>query len=351
MPGRKVALIVGANGTVGRALSQMLARTVEWDILALSRQHAKIGTIGTPIYVDILDRTACEGLAAALESVTHVFYCARATSPDPAEEERLNVAMFTNVLDVVEKTAPSLAHIQAMHGTKWYGCHLGAYKTPAFEDDPRHFPPNFYYAQHDMLVQRKSAADWTWSTLRPHTVWGITLGYRHSFVVLLAAYATICRHLSLPLIFPGSDACFDSISQATDATLLAKACLWAATTPQCSNNSFNIINGDVFRWRYLWPKVAAFFDMQSGPVQTTKLSERASDKAAIWEEIVAKHGLRATNFADLGDWAYFDFTLQFDYDDISDTMKARRYGFNEFVETESALLCLLHQLRDLRVIP
>ena len=351
MAANKVALVAGANGTVGRTLAELLSSTRGWDVITLSRRPSKIGAVGKSIQADLCDRAAFHQFEATFQRITHVFYCARATSSDPAEEERINLAMFANVLDAVEKSAGSLEHVQAMHGTKWYGCHLGPYKTPALEDDPRHFPPNFYYRQHDMLSHRQGAGNWTWSTLRPHTVWGITLGYRHSFVVLLAAYATMCRHLGLPLIFPGSQACFESISQATDAMLLAKASLWAATTPGCANAAFNVINGDLFRWRHLWPKVAAFFDMKPGPVQTMKLSERAGDKAAIWEEIVLKNGLRAINFDDLGDWAYFDFTLRSDYDDISATLKARRYGFNEFVDSEEALLRLLQRLRDMRVIP
>jgi hypothetical protein len=28
---------------------------------------------------------------------------------------------------------------------KYYGAHLGAFKTPAHGNDPPHIPPNFYY--------------------------------------------------------------------------------------------------------------------------------------------------------------------------------------------------------------
>ena len=351
MAATKMALIVGANGTVGRTLAKLLTLDEGWDVITLSRRAPKLAAIGRSVSVDIYDRAALHEIGTTLRTVTHVFYCARATASDPIEEERVNLLMFSNVLDAVERSSAVLSHVQAMHGTKWYGCHLGPYRTPALEDNSRHFPPNFYYGQHDLLVCRQRSTGWTWSTLRPHTVWGITLGYRHSFIVLLAAYATICRHLGLPLTFPGTPACFESVSQSTDADLLAKACRWAATTPACANNSFNITNGDVFRWRYIWPRVADFFQMQPGPVQTMNLSQRASSTAVIWQEIAARHRLRSMSFDDLGDWGYFDFTLRSDFDDISGTLKARRCGFTEFVESEEALLRLFQRLREARIIP
>ena len=43
----------------------------------------------------------------------------------------------------------------------------------------------------------------------------------------------------------------------TDAGVLAEQMLWAATTPAAHNQAFNIANGDVFRWRWMWPRLAA----------------------------------------------------------------------------------------------
>ncbi|MFZ2082090.1 MAG: hypothetical protein WAV38_36640, partial [Xanthobacteraceae bacterium] len=50
--------------------------------------------------------------------------------------------MLVNLMDAIETASPDLVHVNLMHGTKWYGNHLGPFKTPAKEDDPRHMPPN-----------------------------------------------------------------------------------------------------------------------------------------------------------------------------------------------------------------
>ena len=55
-----------------------------------------------------------------------------------------NLAMLANTVETVEATASNLQHVLVMQGTKYYGSHLGPFKTPAKEDDPRHPPPNFY---------------------------------------------------------------------------------------------------------------------------------------------------------------------------------------------------------------
>lgn len=58
--------------------------------------------------------------------------------------------MLTNVVEAIEEAqqhsatgeaAPTskagLRHVYVQAGSKWYGQHLGKYKTPAKEDDPR----------------------------------------------------------------------------------------------------------------------------------------------------------------------------------------------------------------------
>ncbi|MET4240765.1 putative oligopeptide transporter (OPT) family protein [Bradyrhizobium sp. RT10b] len=45
----------------------------------------------------------------------------------------------------------------------------------------------------------------------------------------------------------------------TDARLLARRLEWAATTGVARNNAFNVVNGDVFRWSWMWARLAGWF--------------------------------------------------------------------------------------------
>ena len=84
--------------------------------------------------------------------------------------------------------------------------------------------------------------------------------------VTLAVYASICRETNQPFVFPGSEFQWNALTDVTDARLLASHLEWAAITPAAHNVAFNVVNGDVFRWRWLWPQLAAWFGVESaGP--------------------------------------------------------------------------------------
>jgi hypothetical protein len=99
-----------------------------------------------------------------------------------------------------------------MEGLKWYGVHLGPFKVPAKEDDPRTLPPNFYYDQEDYLRARVAAgAKWFWSGWRPNPIIGYATGNPMNILTVIAVYGSICKELGLPFRYPGSKHSFDKI--------------------------------------------------------------------------------------------------------------------------------------------
>ena len=78
----------------------------------------------------------------------------------------------------------------------------------------------------------------------------------------LAVYAALCRESGEPFIFPGSHEQWNALTDVTDARMLAQQLAWAATTPAAQGRAYNISNGDLFRWRWLWPQIAAHFGVQ-----------------------------------------------------------------------------------------
>ena len=51
----------------------------------------------------------------------------------------------------------------------------------------------------------------------------------------------------------------------TDAGLLAEQLEWAATTPAAQNEDYNVVNGDVFRWKWMWQQIADYFGIEAAP--------------------------------------------------------------------------------------
>ena len=351
MSGDKVALVIGAQGVIGRNLITHLETLGDWEVIGLSRRGGKnVGRV-RHIAVDLLDAPQARERLGGLREVTHLFYAAYQDRPSWAELVPPNLAMLVNVVEAVEPVASRLRHISLMQGYKVYGAHLGPFKTPARETDAGHMPPEFNVDQQDFLEQRQRGKAWNWSAIRPSVVGGFALGNPMNLVMVIAIYASMSKELGLPLRFPGKPGAYDKLLEMTDAGLLAKATVWAATDPRCANQAFNINNGDLFRWSELWPKIARRFDLEVAPPLPMSLNVVMADKEPLWRAMIERHGLQATPYKDVSSWGFGDFVFSWDYDLFADGSKARRFGFHEYVETEAMLMGLFEDLRRRRIIP
>jgi len=347
----KGALVVGAQGVIGRNLIAHLETLGDWDVIGLSRRGGESSGRVRHIAVDLLDAPQARERLGGLREVTHIFYAAYQERPSWAELVPPNLAMLVNVVEAVEPVAGGLRHISLMQGYKVYGAHLGPFKTPARETDAGHMPPEFNVDQQDFLERRQQGKAWSWSAIRPAVVGGFALGNPMNLAMVIAVYASISRELGLPLRFPGKPGAYDKLLEMTDAGLLAKATVWAATDPRCANQAFNINNGDLFRWSELWPKIARWFELETAPPLPMSLDVVMADKEPLWRSMIEKHGLQTTPYKDVSSWGFGDFVFSWDYDLFADGSKARRFGFHEYVETESMLMGLFEDLRRRRIIP
>jgi nucleoside-diphosphate-sugar epimerase len=346
-----VALVVGARGVIGGNLVRHLRDRDDWRVVGLSRRGGESAGTVRHLSVDLLDADGLSQSLAGLADVTHLFYAAYQDRPSFAELVEPNQRMLVNVLRAVEPVATGLRHVQLMQGYKVYGAHLGPFKTPAREDDPPHLPPEFNVEQQAFLESAQQGKDWTWSALRPSVVGGFALGNPMNLAMVIAVYAVISRHLGVPLRFPGKPGAYHSLIEMTDAGLLARAMVWAATDPRAANQAYNINNGDLFRWEEMWPKLAAYFGLPVAPGLPMNLATVMADKQPAWDEIVARHGLAPTAYRDVSSWAFGDAVFSWDYDLIADGSKARRHGFHEFVDTTAMFTGIFDDMRSRGIIP
>ncbi|RUS48985.1 SDR family oxidoreductase [Cohnella sp. AR92] len=348
---RQTALVVGANGVIGRNLIDYLLTIPDWEIVGVSRREGVHAGRVRHVSADLLDEADTREKLSGLTDITHIFYAAYQDRPTWAELVQPNLAMLANVVNAIEPIAPGLKHISLMQGYKVYGAHLGPFKTPARETDAHHMPPEFNIDQQQFLERRQPGSSWTWSALRPSVVCGFALGNPMNLAMVIAIYASISKELGIPLRFPGKPGAYRSLLEMTDAGLLARATVWAATEEKCANQAFNIANGDLFRWDELWPKIAAFFGLDAAPPLQMSLETVMADKNPLWNEMVKKHGLADNSYEDVSSWRFGDFVFSWDYDFFADGTKARRLGFREFVDTEEMFMGIFQDLRDRRIIP
>lgn len=347
----RTIVIAGAQGVIGRAAAEHFVGQPRTTAYALSRRgDGHIAGVRS-ISVDLEDIGAVRDKLSSVTGVTHLIFAAYSERATAAEKSLVNVRMLQNLLDVLEPSCPDLQHVTFYQGGKAYGADLGPFKTPAREDDPRLMPPNFYYEQEDFLRGRQQDKRWHFTALRPEAVCGFALGNPMNLVMVIAVYAAISKELGLPLRFPGTEAAYRALYQVTSAAILARAADWAGGEPAARNEIFNITNGDYFRWEHMWPRIARMFGMEAAWPVPTPLATYMEDKAELWERMVLKYGLRPVPYRQLVSWPFGDFIFNSGFDNISSTIKARRAGFHDCIDTEDMFRDLFASLRAERIIP
>ncbi len=351
----KTAVVAGALGVIGRYVVERLASLPDWRVVGLSRRRGEDRERVRYLSLDLLDPADTGRKLRELEGATHVFYCAFQAGAGAAADYAQNVAanrdMLVNAVSAIDAVAPGLERAVLVTGTKYYGSHLGPFRTPAREDDPRHLGPNYYFDQIDWLTAFQRGKRWNWSELRPQTLCGFAPGTAMSIVPVIAVYAAISKELGLPLRFPGKPGAWRSVYQVTESAHMANAALWAATEPRCANQAYNITNGDFFRWCNLWPRIAEAFEMPWAEPQTISLVAHMADKAPLWEAMVRKHGLQPWRFDQLVAWPFGDYVFGCDWDVMSSVTKSRLHGFHDVVDSEQMFARLLGRFRAERIVP
>ncbi|WP_441228418.1 SDR family oxidoreductase [Tardiphaga sp. 20_F10_N6_6] len=349
------ALVVGASGIVGSATISALLQD-GWEVAALARRPpASAGVI--PVAADLQDPKALRAALGDL-SPSHVFFASWVRQPTEAENIRVNSAMVRNVLDAL-RPKRSLRHFALVTGLKHYLGPFEAYgkgslpQTPFREDQPRLDIANFYYAQEDEVFTAAERDGFTWSVHRPHTIIGKAVGNAMNMGTTLAVYATICRATGRPFYFPGSQVQWESLTDMTDARLLARHLVWASTTPAAQNQAFNVANGDVFRWKWMWGRIADWFGVAAAPFEGTvkPLEQKMAADAEVWSRIASEHGLAESDLARLISPWHTDADLGRPIEVLTDMSKSRELGFTTYQATDKAFLHLFAELRADRLIP
>ena len=308
-------------------------------------------------------------------------------------------AMLRNFLDALELTgaAKKLKRVILTTGAKQYGVHLGPPKNPMEETDPwiegPDRPPNFYYNQQNILKDKAAASSWDWVVTYPNDVIGVAKGNFMNLATSIGLYAAISKELGGTLLFPGSEKFYTLFDSFTYSRLHASFNLWAALNPKCSNQAFNVVNGDAESWQNLWPKLAARTgctipaDQFAVPVgedasSVMKLAERPpiddiaariglqgrvapgevrqridlvkwsqrEDVKSAWEQLAQREGLEKDAF-EKATWGFLGFVLGRDYNVVISMSKARRLGWTGYIDSWDALEQCLGELESEGVLP
>jgi nucleoside-diphosphate-sugar epimerase len=352
---QRTALVVGVTGMAGYNIATALAGA-GWDVVGLSRRHRYEVPGVRQVHADVLDPRSIESAVRGTE-ISHLVFATWSRQPTEAGNCEVNGAMLANTLTALGATT-TLTHVALVTGLKHYLGPFEAYaaspmQTPFSEAQDRLPHQNFYYDQEDILFAQASAQGFTWSVHRPHTLIGYALGNVMNMGVTLAAYGSICRATGEPFVFPGSREQYDGVTDITDARLLGRHVAWSSTEPQAQNQAFNTVNGDVFRWRQMWPRVAEALGVEAAPYPgaPTPLAGRMDHADEVWAALVDKHGLRPYRASELASWWHTDADLGRQVETFADMSKSRELGFLDYQQSSRSFADLFERLRAERIIP
>lgn len=190
-----------------------------------------------------------------------------------------------------------------------------------------------------------------------------------------AIYFLLCRELGLEARMPTNARYWNETEDQSDAGLIAEQTVWASTTPAARNEAFNCVNGDHFRFRYTWPRLAAYFGARASQDQTFEkvcpeqhgageaegevlvqqefsMAEWMHDKQPVWDALCDRAGVpeaKAT-FAFVTpfivDWAFrrtWSATLSM--------TKARKLGWTGYIDSYESNVRAFEQFKALKQIP
>lgn len=374
----KSAFITGANGISGSAiLEYLVAHTTfeQWsEIIVTSRSPFKTTVSDPRIRFVALDFTEdpkqlVEKMRDVCKNITHAYFCSYIHKDTFEELNTANRSLFENFLDSLIKVAPALENVTLQTGGKHYNVHLHPVSSPAREEDPRvkETIDNFYYPQEDYLIERQKGSKWVWNVIRPEAIIGSTQkpnGMNEALT--LALYFSICKKLGSDAPMPTNQRYWNGVDDVSYAPLIADLTIFASTNPRCGNEAFNVTNGDYFTWRYMWPRLAAYFGVKAtsdqvfikevpkeGDVQLDfTLGEWSTDKREIWDKLCEEKGVQsAKSTFDFGTWHFQDWVFQRSWSATLSVNKARKFGWTGHIDSYRSFIETFDRFRAYGMIP
>ncbi|KAL9026122.1 MAG: hypothetical protein Q9180_007535, partial [Flavoplaca navasiana] len=361
-----------ASGILGREIVGALGKDSEtWQtVQALSRSQKE--SYPPNVKHDFIDLTGdAKSMAKQLQGiqVDYVFFAAYLQKD--TEQENWDVNGKTRIK--ITGTMNKLKRVILTTGAKQYGVHLGPPKQPMEESDPWIEGP----AEDFGRQSKRRSMDWV--VTYPNDVIGVAKGNFMNLATSIGIYAAISKEIDGQLVFPGSETFYTCFDCFTYSRLHAQLNLWAAMEPRCSSQAFNVINGDTESWQNLWPKMAKRFGCKvpanqfdlpvekgtgsimdlapepptaetaaerglQGKVAPGKVEQRINlikwsqrpDVKKAWERLAAREGLEKDGL-EKATWGFLGFVLGRNYNIVQSMSKARRLGWNGYIDTWDSL--------------
>jgi hypothetical protein len=157
----------------------------------------------------------------------------------------------------------------------------------------------------------------------------------------------------MPFVFPGNEVQWNGLTDMTDAGLLARHMSWAAQAEALPSQAYNVANGDLFRWRWMWPRIAGLLDVKPEGYEgrPRPLGDQMRGLEPAWAELAQRSGLAEKDLARVASWWHTDGDMNRPIECFTDMSRSRQGGFAEYVSTLNSFTSLFAMLRQKKIIP
>ena len=380
-PLAKVALVTGGNGITGSAITEYLVSQTtkeQWrKIIVTSRSPALLPLDDPRLVFIALDFTKSandlvQDMKFTCADITHAFFSSYVHRENFSDLASANCSLFENFLTALIKIAPSLQNITLQTGGKHYDLHLKPVSTPVREEDcvPQTKSDNFYHSQQLLLASKQRQSTWSYNVIRPQAIIGVAYGPNGmNSALCFAVYFIICGHLNIELKMLTNERNWGGAEDVSASRLIADLSVFTATNPRCANEAFNATNGDHFLWRYMWPRLAAYFGAHVSSdqvfteeaslsakvgsfVQETTFVDWARNKRKVWDDICDSQRMpNAKATFDSATWAYQDWVFRRTWTSTLSMNKAHRFGWNGWADSYECLVETFLRFERMGIIP
>lgn len=271
------------------------------------------------------------------------------------------------MLDAIDVCCPKLEFITLQTGGKYYGVQFPnevSLVTPFKESLPRIPEPFaddvFYYAQIDLMNERKKDKSWKWADIRPDAIVGFVpqnnaMGIAQALAVFLSLYRYVHGH-GAKVPFPGDWASFKAKHTDTSQEILARFTIFVSLNPGKTNGrAFNIGNSDeCVSWETKWGGICEYFGLKGESPQAEnplRVSRWIQENRAQCSKWVQEFGLKQGAFEG-SSWEFLDALVAGSgFDHEYDLSAARGVGFHETIDTVKSYQVAFDRYRQAKVIP
>lgn len=174
-----------------------------------------------------------------------------------------------------------------------------------------------------------------------------------NLLATVGIYASVLRERGEPLYYPGTGS---AMLEATDTTLIAQCAEWALHSPNASNQTFNLTNGEFFSLRSEWDFIAGCFGMQAPPSdRPISFIETMPTMAEEWNRVREKYDLKSPPLPEfLGQSSQFSdfiFARKEGAPSAMSCVKVRKAGFAEYMYTDDMFKKWFERYREEGLLP